>query len=264
MSHLIDKALQAAITAGIKILEIYEDPDSDFSIERKADNSPLTIADRKSHDVIMSFLEELDYPILSEEGRDISHDERKAWRRFWLIDPLDGTKEFIKKNGEFTVNIAFVEDGKPTLGIVYTPVTKVLYVGDAELGAWKIITDDIFMTTDQMITSGQALPLPHTRSKYTVVGSRSHMSEETESYLEALKTKHGEIDFLSIGSSLKLCMVAEGCADEYPRLGPTMEWDTAAAHAVVNASGKRVLQNNLDNELVYNKENLLNPYFIVK
>lgn len=260
----IDLAIRAAIKAGHSILEIYSDPNSDFSVEKKADNSPLTIADKASHNVIVSYLDGTDIPVLSEEGTSISYNERKHWSTFWLIDPLDGTKEFIKKNGEFTVNIALIKEGNPVMGVIYVPVSRMLYVGIDKKGAWKIEVQNADVTFEEIQQQGLRLPQPSTNQHFTIVGSRSHMSAETEAYIEELKNEHAEIDIVSKGSSLKICMVAEGIANEYPRFGPTMEWDTAAGHAIANAAGKKLWLTDLSNELCYNKENLLNPFFIVK
>jgi len=261
---MINTAISAAIKAGNKILEIYNDPLADFSVERKADNSPLTDADKASHNVISELLKSTKIPILSEEGKTIDFVVRKHWDTFWLIDPLDGTKEFIKKNGEFTVNIALIENGKPTMGIIYVPVMQTLYVGEINSGAWKIENANENSTFKELKLKGIKLPEINIRKEYTIVGSRSHMSKETEDYISELKIEHPMIDIISKGSSLKICMVAEGIADEYPRFGPTMEWDTAAGHAIANAAGKKLWLTDLSRELQYNKENLLNPYFIVK
>ncbi len=261
---LINTAIQAAIKAGKEILSIYNDPQSDFSIERKADNSPLTIADKASHRIINELLQDTNLPLLSEEGKQISYAERKNWESFWLVDPLDGTKEFIKRNDEFTVNIALITNGKPEMGVIYVPVTGTLYVGITGTGTWKLenVTDSVNFEILQQ--SGEKLTgsIPH--ETYTVIGSRSHRNEETNQYIDKLREKHPQLEIISRGSSLKICQVAEGLADEYPRFGPTMEWDTAAGHAIANAAGKKLWLTDYSQELNYNKENLLNPYFIVK
>ena len=263
--NISETAIHAAIEAGKQILKIYNDPDQDFSIERKADNSPLTAADRTSHEVIEHYLKETPYPVLSEEGRKITFAERKKWYKFWLVDPLDGTKEFIKRNGEFTVNIALVQGGNPIMGVIYIPVTKTLYWGQTEEGAWKI--DDISeiesWTIENLKQKGLKLPVVNANRKFSVVGSRSHSNEETTAYIKQLEKEHGVVEILSKGSSLKICMVAEGSADVYPRFGPTMEWDTAAGHAIAVAAGKNVTLADHKTPLKYNKQNLLNPFFIV-
>lgn len=260
----INLPIQASIKAGIEIVKIYDNPNADFSIERKADNSPLTLADKASHKIIDEILLSIGIPVLSEEGKSIEFETRKKWKKFWLVDPLDGTKEFIKRNGEFTVNIALIENGKPILGVIYIPVSKTLYVGQTETGAWKVENADENCDWQFILKHGKKLPIVKNNKIYTIAGSRSHMSGETQTYLAEIKKKYPEIDFISKGSSIKICMVAEGIADEYPRFGPTMEWDTAAGHAIANASGKKIWLTDFSGELVYNKENLLNPYFIVK
>ncbi|NNC88075.1 MAG: 3'(2'),5'-bisphosphate nucleotidase CysQ [Akkermansiaceae bacterium] len=248
--------LAAARQAGARILEIYG---RDFEVDYKEDQSPLTEADRAANDVIMEFLraDHPAVPVISEENRQLGYDERKDWKRFWLVDPLDGTKEFIKKNGEFTVNIALVEDGVPVLGVVYRPVTGTMYVGVHGEGAWRIEDGG----APEAISGG-----PHYSGKdeVKVVASRSHLTPEVEDFVARLRDEGKTVDFLSAGSSLKLCLVAEGAADVYPRFGPTMEWDTGAAHAVATAAGKKVLAVETGEDLRYNKENLLNPYFIVE
>lgn len=248
--------LNVARAAGDKILEIYG---RDFEIEYKGDDSPLTEADKAANEVIMEFLRaaHADTPIISEENREIPYPERVDWTRFWLVDPLDGTKEFIKKNGEFTVNIALVEGRQPVLGVVYRPVTDTMYFGAEGAGAWKIEAGG---DTEQ-ISGG-----PHysEKSEVRVVASRSHLTSEVEAFVENLRSQGKQVDFLSAGSSLKICLVAAGAADVYPRFGPTMEWDTGAAHAVATAAGKQVLNAETREPLDYNKENLLNPHFIVE
>jgi 3'(2'), 5'-bisphosphate nucleotidase len=253
MKELLQLCLQASESAGDEIMKVYA---TDFSVVQKDDDSPLTLADQAGHNKIMEFLQTTDYPVLSEEGKHLSYDERKKWNRFWLVDPLDGTKEFVKRNGEFTVNIALIEDGIPIMGVVYVPVKDEMYYG-SESGAYKV---EGYKNKNKP----QQLPLPQKDRQFTIVGSRSHMSAETESYFNEMKEIHGEIELLAVGSSLKLCMVAEGKADVYPRYAPTMEWDTAAGHAVALAAGFNVLKYNSDQSLAYNKEELLNPWFIVK
>lgn len=260
----VNTAISAAIKAGHEILNIYNDPEADFSIERKADNSPLTIADKAAHNIIAEYLIETGLPLLSEEGKAIPYVERKNWHSFWMVDPLDGTKEFIKKNGEFTVNIALIEENRPVLGVIYVPVLNTLYFGEKSRGAWKMVNIPNTLTFESISETGKKLPLQNIDSNYKIVGSRSHMSNETKQYIDGLRRNHSQIDIISKGSSLKICMVAEGTANEYPRFAPTMEWDTAAGHAIANAAGKKLWLNNLSSELTYNKKDLLNPWFIVK
>lgn len=262
MKHL-QTTIKASIDAGKAILEVYRS--DNFEVELKSDNSPLTLADRKAHNIIVDYLEKTNIPILSEEGRDIPYEERKNWNQFWLVDPLDGTKEFVKRNGEFTVNIALIENGKPVMGVIYVPVTDVLYFGSIEDGAYRIEKASSFTTEAEILQSARTLPIDRSDGTFKVVASRSHMSKETEDYVEKLRQKYENLEIVSKGSSLKLCLVAEGNADIYPRFGLTSEWDTGAGHAIVLASGgKVVLADDESKELMYNKENILNPYFIVK
>lgn len=255
--HDIDVHLVASIArqAGQAILEVYR---RDFSVQEKEDRSPLTEADRRSNDLILRELHRAypGIPSLSEECRARDFAERQLWERCWIIDPLDGTKEFIKKNGEFTVNIALVESGTPILGVVYQPCGDVLYQASAGCGAFKIVKD----TTPVPLRGG-----PHYLELETVrvVASRSHMTAETESFIENLRRMGKHVDFTSSGSSLKICLVAEGAADVYPRFAPTMEWDTAAAHAVATQAGRHIRHWPSGEPLTYNKQDLLNPWFLV-
>ncbi len=263
---LLQLAVSATLAAGAKILEVYDSDDFDVSV--KGDGSPLTRADRLAHDAIVRGLAASGLPVLSEEGRSIAYEERKGWNSFWMVDPLDGTKEFVKRNGEFTVNVALIEAGAPALGVVYAPARKVLYVGRAG-GESRVVRNqspgDVSLA--ELEARADVLPLPRGNRVFQVVGSRSHGSEETAAYVEGLRKEHPDLEMLGIGSSLKLCMVAEGAADVYPRFAPTMEWDTAAAHAVVLGAGKRVLEwragEGAQGPVVYNKADLLNPWFIV-
>ncbi len=263
MKDLLKKAIFASIEAGEAILNVYN---QDFTVETKSDNSPLTQADKNSHNVIKDALTDSGLPILSEEGKLLSYDERKGWDTFWLIDPLDGTKEFIKKNGEFTVNIALIKNGVPVLGVVYVPVSGTLYYGTEETGSFmaNIQSDATTSEIDQAIEKGNSIPVAQLPAQYTVVASRSHNTPETDAFIESRKKKYGEVEIISAGSSLKLCLVAEGKAQVYPRLAPTMEWDTAAGHAVAKYSGCRVYDYKTNDDLAYNKENLLNPWFVVE
>jgi len=261
---LINIAINAAMEAGHEILKIYRDPESDFSIERKADHSPLTIADKASHRIIETLLSKTGIPVLSEEGTSVPYHQRKKWDRFWLVDPLDGTKEFIKRNGEFTVNIALIAECKPVVGIIYVPANATLYTGIVGQGAWKMEAAEQPPSIDLLKIKGIKLPLLKKDKSYRIVGSRSHMSPETKEYISKVRKSHNKIEIVNTGSSLKICLVAEGSADEYPRFGPTMEWDTAAGHAIAVAAGKKIWHTDFSSELSYNKENLLNSYFVVK
>lgn len=235
-----------ALEAGDKIMDIYLNEDFHESVDFKSDNSPLTKADKAAHHIINDRLKSLwpDIPVLSEEGKGVDYAERKGWTRFWLVDPLDGTKEFIKRNGQFTVNIALIDQGYPVLGIVYVPVQKALYWGDVN-GACKIIDG-----------KEEVIRVKTASTKRTAVGSRSHSSQEETDVMAKYKIE----DTIAVGSSLKFCMVAEGLADLYYRHGPTMEWDTAAGQAVVEAAGGSVLLPD-GKRFQYNKENLLNSSF---
>lgn len=263
VSKLIRPALCTAIKAGQKILDIYSD--EDFKVEYKDDKSPLTIADKSAHEIICNDLKVTQIPILSEESKIVSFDERKNWDTFWLVDPLDGTKEFIKRNGEFTVNIALIKNKKPILGVIFAPILKKIYYG-YQNQSFLVENIDFSMIESDLVEEIQqksiSLPLKKSKSKYTVVASRTHMSVETKNYIDKLKKEKGDVEIKSIGSSLKLCLVAEGSADIYPRFGPTMEWDIAAGHAIIEAAGGKLLQIDGKTPLNYNKENLLNPWFI--
>lgn len=274
-TNILFTAIRAALQAGAEIMKVYTDPNADFEIEKKADNSPLTIADRKSHNIIAGWLADTPYPILSEEGKKIPVEERQSWNELWVVDPLDGTKEFIKRNGEFTVNIAYVKDRIPQAGVIYIPVKEELYFADTETGAYKLSNKDGLLTRineneepgctlGSLIEKAQKLPYATSHEGFIIVASRSHLNAETEEYINRMKKEHEKVETVSKGSSLKLCLIAEGKADVYPRFAPTMEWDTAAGHAIIRAAGKEVYQANTDLPLVYNKEDLLNPWFIAQ
>jgi 3'(2'), 5'-bisphosphate nucleotidase len=277
-TQLLLVALFAAKRAGEAILEVYN---SDFAVERKDDNSPLTLADKRSHEIIMDDLRKtvaiknskhthnnLTLPILSEEGRDIPFDERKGWEYFWLVDPLDGTKEFIKRNGEFTVNIALIHKNNPVLGVIYVPVKDTFYFAATSIGAYKLTNTKIVtgkLSMKELLDKSQRLPISinDKKASLTIIGSRSHATKEFSEFIEHMKEKHGEVELISAGSSLKFCLVAEGIADVYPRFGPTMEWDTAAGQVIVEQVEGRVIDIQTKEPLRYNKRNLLNPFFII-
>lgn len=244
----IEDLKEISLKAGKAIMQIYN---KDFSIDYKDDKSPLTEADLKSNEIISTNLQKLypTIPIMSEENKEVSYDIRKNWEYYFCVDPIDGTKEFIKKNDEFTINIALIYKNRPILGVVYAPALNELYWADGK-NAYK---------------NGKKLPLKtnkNIKKNLIVVASKSHISRETQNFIDNIDSK--EIEQLSKGSSLKLCMVAEGIADIYPRLAPTMEWDTAAADAIVRCSGKMTYQYENNKPVVYNKEILLNPWFVVK
>ncbi|MDX9787751.1 MAG: 3'(2'),5'-bisphosphate nucleotidase CysQ [Desulfobacterales bacterium] len=274
MEHLLLRALIAAIRAGKATLEVYR---TDFSVAHKSDDSPLTLADQRSHEIITDLLSPLRIPILSEEGRNIPFEERKTWEKFWLIDPLDGTKEFVKKNDEFTVNIALIENQVPVMGIICVPVLGITYFAETDIGAFML--EDPVMTERiafadmghngirlmDVLAASARLPLPQsTTAPYTIVGSRSHSTPELEAFVDKKRREYDQVTFIPAGSSLKFCRIAEGRAAIYPRLGPTMEWDTAAGQAIAACAGARVVRHDTGTPLVYNKENLLNPWFIVE
>lgn len=253
-------ALNAAFKAGNKIMEVYKS--DNFEIENKLDNSPLTIADRLSHKIISKILIKTGLPMISEEGRDISYEVRKNWNTFWMIDPIDGTKEFIKKNDEFTVNIALIEFGQPILGVVYAPALKVIYFAEKNYGSYK----EINVKNNKELKNTPKINLKNVSypKSYTLVVSKSHMNKETQAYVDQKKKEFKKINLKSFGSSLKICKVADGEAHCYPRFGPTMEWDTAAAHAIAKYADCSFLKADSGKEIHYNKKNLLNPFFIVK
>jgi len=251
--------VNAALDSGKEILKIYN---ADFSVETKADNSPITQADKNAHDSILKALEKTNLPVLSEEGEHAPYSIRKDWKQFWMVDPLDGTKEFVNRNGEFTVNIALIEGGKPTMGVIYIPVTQTLYFADKL--AYKIEKfNEASFSIHNLLGKAEQLPLTENRSNYIVLASRSHMNETTTNYINELKKSNPNLLIEAKGSSLKLCTIAEGSADIYPRFAPTMEWDIAAGHAIVIAARGNVINWETKNPLQYNKENLLNPSFVV-
>ena len=262
MNNLLNTAIIAALEAGKAILEIYSS--ENFDVEIKGDNTPLTKADKASHNIIMSYLTKTNTPVLSEEGRDISYQERKDWKQLWIVDPIDGTKEFIKRNGEFTINIALIENQRPLIGIVFVPVTGILYFSCKETGSFKVGIDLENFNVESLLSKASKLPLQREDKTFTIVASRSHMSSETETFITKMKEKHGFINLISKGSSLKLCMVAEGTANCYPRFAPTMEWDTAAGQAICEHAGFKVIDWATKQNMLYNREELLNNWFLVK
>ena len=262
MNQNLRIAIEASLKAGEVIMDVY---DTAFNVEYKDDKSPLTEADKKANDIINAFLLPTNIPIISEENKQTDYSTRKKWNTCWVVDPVDGTKEFIKRNGEFTVNIALVTNGKPELGVIYVPATKVLYFADAsnqqgykaELNSHDTAIQEVFKKAIRLQPKGS------NSKTVQVVGSRSHMSQETLDFIDGLKAKGNDVEIVSKGSSLKFCLVAEGNADMYPRFAPTMEWDTAAGQAICNAVGISVISKQSNKSLLYNKENLLNPWFLV-
>jgi len=275
MDNLILTAIGAAVSAGKAVMEVY---DTDFTVVEKSDKSPLTLADQRSHDIIADRLKNTAIPILSEEGKSIPPETRQQWDTLWIVDPLDGTKEFIKKNDEFTVNIALVTQGTPVMGVIFIPAQNVLYFASQALGAHRLSDAQILSqfsqaaetsaespSISQVVSSSRRLPLAEpTTDPYSIVGSRSHATPELEAFVDEKRAHYNSVEFISAGSSLKFCLVAEGKAAIYPRLGPTMEWDTAAGQAIAVSSGARVYVHETGKALVYNRSELLNPYFIVE
>lgn len=278
---LLTAALRAALKASGSILKVYE---TEFGVHSKEDRSPITEADRLSHLVIANELPRVKRKwhihLLSEEGKDIPFSERKKWNYYWLIDPLDGTKEFIKRNGEFTVNIALMEKNRALLGVVYAPVFDLLYFGFRGIGSYKLerfaseyggipgeisakLYPELIKRAEKLGVADRGNHDPgHKKTKITVAVSRSHRGSELDDFIRKLKYSYSEVELITCGSALKICFVAEGKADIYPRFGPTMEWDTAAAHMIVNGAGKKLCSMHSEEELEYNKEDLRNDSFI--
>ena len=259
----LDIAIDSALEAGKAILSIYKS--SDFDIKNKSNNSPLTLADLASNEKIMEGLNDFDLPMINEEAKNQDYDLRKDYEHYWIIDPLDGTKEFIKKNGEFTVNIALGHKNKLIFGVIYVPVSRELYFANVpDQEAYKATLDK-----NHRFHMDMAAPLPkvnmakNENTALKIVGSRSHMNEDTKKYVESLIQNGNQVEIVSKGSSLKFCLVAEGKADIYPRFAPTMEWDTAAGQAICSALGIKVIDQKTGKEMEYNKPNLLNNYFLV-
>ena len=273
LEELLGNALLASLIAGDAVRQVYN---SGFKVSYKNDKTPLTEADQRSHEILAGRLGK-DIPLLSEEGRDAAFEERRNWELYWLIDPLDGTKEFVKRNGEFTVNVALMEGEKPVAGIVYLPAKKCLFFGARWLGAFRVDSADIdeieasiqsksYSVLDQALSRAVRLPLslPEEKSlRIKIVQSITHVTPEEANFINKLKTRFDRIDTSSAGSSLKLCVVAEGSADLYPRFGPTMEWDTAAGQCVAEAAGCEVIDLAQGKPLAYNKPVLRNSSFLV-
>lgn len=260
MKLYLPVAIKAALDAGKEILEVYE---SEFSVEIKGDNSPLTLADKRANDVINTYLLPTNIPIISEENKQLPYSQRKEWSKCWIVDPLDGTKEFIKRNGEFTVNIALVEDGIPTLGVIYVPVSKTLYFNSDSKTSKKIVLLSEDTSVEDILEQATTIGPKPSNGIVKIVGSRSHLNEDTERFIAEVQ-QNNKVEIVSKGSSLKFCMVAEGLAHIYPRYAPTMEWDTAAGHAICNAAGVVVIDQTTEAPMKYNKPNLLNNHFLVK
>lgn len=255
--------INAAIHAGLEILEIYNS--DDFDVSYKEGDMPLTRADLAANQIIQEVLEPTGIPIISEENKAIDYAVRKNWDQCWIVDPLDGTKEFIKRNGDFTVNIALIEKGKPVFGVIYVPVSKELYIGDVKgSAAYKVTTATAFDTEATLTKNYKEIRPSQENDTIKIVGSKSHMNDATQKFVDDLRlNSNKEVEIVSRGSSLKFCLVASGEAQMYPRFAPTMEWDTAAGQAICEAVGLKVIDKTTNAPLLYNRENLLNPYFLV-
>ncbi|MFN7064590.1 MAG: 3'(2'),5'-bisphosphate nucleotidase CysQ [Aquificaceae bacterium] len=260
MENFLELAIKVSLEAGEEILKIYT---GDFSIDWKLDQSPLTLADKKSHQIILEGLSITEIPLLSEEGKDIPYENRSKWDYFWLVDPLDGTKEFINRNGEFTINISLIHKSRPMLGVIYVPVKGLLYYALKNKGAYRVFVEEDD-SIEGLFSRADKLPLNEADglTAVRVVASKSHLSPETQAYVDRLRGTYKDISFRSAGSSLKFCLVAEGEADIYPRYSPTMEWDTAAGDVIVEEAEGKVIDVESGKSLIYNKRVLKNPYFV--
>lgn len=258
----LEIAIKAAIDAGRTIKDLYER--GDINTQMKDDHTPVTNADLASNTIIMEQLTRTGIPVLSEENLSIPYDERKHWDRLWIVDPLDGTKEFLKRNGEFTVNIALIEGHLPSLGVIYAPVTGELYFAHSAKGSFKSLVEGKESNIELIISRADKLPLQQDSQQEKVAVSRSHLNEITENYILSRQSGPGKPVLVARGSSLKMCMVAEGSVAYYPRFGRTMEWDTAAGHAILRYAGKTLKRIDKDEELSYNKVEPLNPDFIAE
>jgi 3'(2'), 5'-bisphosphate nucleotidase len=262
LTELLIAAVQISVKAGKEILRIY---DSAFEVELKGDQSPLTEADKASHELIFLELSKFGYPILSEEGKSIPFEERSVWKSYWCVDPLDGTKEFIKRNGEFTINIAFMEKDTPIMGVIYQPVNGIAFAAIVGGGVYRISEQDATALSSINLEQYRIQPGEISQSEQIkVVASRSHRSVETEDFIEDLKKKGSKVFLVNSGSALKFCLLAEGKADIYPRFAPTMEWDTAAGHAILKACGRNIILYPGTAEMKYNKPSLVNDWFIAR
>lgn len=260
LEGLLKIAVDAALGAGSEIMSVYNT--TEFGVEHKNDNSPITLADKRANNVINKILLKTGIPIISEENKEVAFNERATWDRCWIVDPLDGTKEFINRNGEFTVNIALIDGSEPVLGVIFVPVSNLLY---ASIVPQKKLWKQKLTQQEHLITEQEPFlrPKKTTNQKVVVLKSRSHLNTETEILINELKASKPNIELVSIGSSLKFCLIAEGKADLYPRLAPTMEWDTAAGHALCRAVGIELVGTLTNEPLRYNKKELINPSFIV-
>lgn len=264
---LLKLAINASIVAGNEILKIY---DTNFYVETKSDDTPVTAADKAASDSIIKNLAITNIPVLSEEDEQFAYSERKNWERIWIVDPLDGTKEFVKRNGEFTVNIALIENQQPVIGVIYCPVFKDLYFAGKDMGSYKVDKHDVLQVlnsshsnfVDELMAKAKKLPLQVLPKNYTVIASRSHLSKELYAHIERHKLEGKMVDTINVGSSIKMCWVAEGKAHEYPRFGTTMEWDTAAGQCILEQAGGALIDLETKLPMLYNREHLKNQNFI--
>lgn len=265
-SELLLLAIKAAIKGGEEIIRIYK---TDFDVETKSDNTPVTAADKASGKSIAAILSESQIPVISEEELVPDYTVRANYNLVWIVDPLDGTKEYVKRNGEFAVNIALVENGNPVIGVIYAPVLQVLYFASSKAGSFKSDARQIhsFIETGfsfRVLENAARLPLQRLPKDYTVIASRSHLSTEVNNHINALKRLYGTVNVISVGSSIKQCWVAEGLAHEYPRYGTTMEWDTAAGQCILEEAGSSLIDLVTEKPMRYNRENMRNNFFIAK
>lgn len=264
-AYLLPKAFNAAVRAGWEIMKVYKNSD-DYDIAVKSDKTPITIADRLAHNKIKEMLGETRIPILSEEGREMLYDERRNWELFWLVDPLDGTVEFIKGNNEFTVNIALMSENRCVCSVIYVPYLQKAYVASQDMGAYLLTgiapSDVACYSYDEICSARRRLPLAeHEHEGYRIAVSRSHQTDETKAYIDAVRAERGDVEIVEQGSSYKFCMLAEGVIDYYPRTTHTYEWDTAAAELILSEAGGSTLSLPDYQPLRYNKEDLHNPWF---
>ena len=261
MRELLSIAIIASVKAGEAIMKVYSNK---IDVVYKEDESPLTLADKNANKIINKYLVKSKIPIISEENKILTYEERKNWKQCWIVDPLDGTKEFIKRNGEFTVNIALIKNNKPIIGVIYVPVSKTLYfTSDNSSKSYKALLKTNTIIIDEIFNNAvQIFPTQKNNNILRIVGSRSHLNDTTKNYISKIEKKN-KTRIVSKGSSLKFCLVAEGEAEIYPRFAPTMEWDTAAGQAICEAVGVKVIDVTTNEPLKYNKQNLLNPHFLV-
>jgi len=263
---LLKLAISASVTAGNEILKVYN---TNFYVETKSDDTPVTAADKAASDSIIKNLASTNIPVLSEEDEQFPYSERKNWKHIWIVDPLDGTKEFVKRNGEFTVNIALIEDQQPVIGVIYCPVFKDLYYACKGLGSFKVDKHDVLAILNSshniieaLIKKAKKMPLQSLPKNYTIIASRSHLSKELYAHIDKHKLEGKIIDTINVGSSVKMCWVAEGKAHEYPRFGTTMEWDTAAGQCILEQAGGQLIDLETNLPMIYNREHLKNQNFI--